>query len=380
MRNHLWSFRCWCLRKRMFQQMKKIKNMKIFQSVFFHMLLILTFCIAFLWILFLCLPKNGFLQVESNNAQAADLQLNQLQADLSGWQIRMESHGYTAFEFNHSNIQYQGRYLFDQSEDFTLIIEGNTLFSLSSADSEAFLETPPDQFEPPLSINVFNQDHSAPSTWSCDSDLSYPNLFVAQQARTYIAFANCQTVILDLGHLTAAQGGTEVSLHIKGESKTIHISSKDVLPPLFIVSDYSVSTTIQNSTALDMMISCESYDVDVDDVTEGNLSCDGSMQFNNTSDSQLIPLANNYVYFKSANPVASPNANQYAEIMSGHLSYSQSDSNLKLTLYGKVSQAYLSGYDIFPSFQGWLYNNLNLIATSLITSVLGGIAMKKMKK
>lgn len=335
-------------------------------------------CMAVLWIVFLLLPKDGFVHIKSDNLKSIDLETEEITMKLHSYRIDMRSYGYTTFEFSNSNIQVENQYLFDKPENFVLVINGNTLFSLYRNDVDSLYNMPLNENELPLSVSMFKNQAGQNSFLNLSSDYSWVSLTAADNARTHVWFQDCDSITMGWGRLAPSHGGTEVSLSVIHNGRFIHIATGDGnLPKLKITSSYSCSAIIEKSTILDMDFQCDYFDIVVDRVAEANIISDGELNFNHTANSMTMLLTNNYLHLKGMN-LNHSSKNKYAEVMTGHIIGDVDIS--RLTLYGRVSEAYISGYDVFPTFKGWLYSNLYLLATAFITAIFGGISIKRLRQ
>ena len=116
-----------------------------------------------------------------------------------------------------------------------------------------------------------------------------------------------------------------------------------------------------------------------------NENDDCEMQFENVK--ELFCLANGSVDFSvspekssfdAAKQIISFNSlpNRSSAILT------KNDSNYKLSTNGYVYAASIGGYDLFPSFRNWYYNNLYIAPLTLLSVVISSVAIifKKRKK
>lgn len=61
--------------------------------------------------------------------------------------------------------------------------------------------------------------------------------------------------------------------------------------------------------------------------------------------------------------------------MNGYMEYR--NDNIDLNVYGHVNEGTIDGYSIFPTFSSWYYENIYIAPLTIISTLIGGIALMK---
>jgi hypothetical protein len=367
-KNRLFLFRLWMLKNRLIHKWNKIKTSRCFvllaNSLIAKVFYILAICFFILWLIFLFLPQNGYMNYKSEDYKVVQIDLNDaiLEAEANG--VTMNTEGETVYQFEDTNLFVQGKPLFDEKTNFKLVVNGkaNTHFmSLHHQTDDIF------------SLSILGTPSRLLTTGSY-TEISTQEPFEYYFHANSASFSGEMSVELEFGAIQNIE-----SFYVIHQDETIPLNIPTLKQPILLTSDYSVSARITGS-CMKFNVMSEYQSVSLDHIFSANTISIGEVIFNHSSNSQSYQLENQMLEFRDENVNHIPEKSRFlSEALQGYIEY-QRDNNgesKNINIYGKLTDISVAGFNLFPTFTGWISENIYLIALSLLSSIFGAITLKK---
>ena len=417
---HMFKFKTWLHYRRYNKYIKKIGTVlqRIKNSFLFYVLKVLMNIVIVLLLIFLCIPKEAFVVVDSKDVSALDFSVNDLGADgiFKHAIITLPEHDDTMiFESNCDKVFIDGEEYDVSTRDYEIDEDGKVV-----ANEEKFrliLNREPDIINPNINLMVNNDKELAKIKDVPDylSDTYRINFDIVDSPRVLSDY-NLMSVSTSLsegmgslfdsfeffGDLPSLSYkiGTYVEIEIEGLTGKIDLGLGRVFDIESIenlaISSSSWRFVLRATTA--SLTNCEIevpirgieyLDIDLFRISELYMDISGKLSFQRSIDAkEEYELYKQTMFFqnsKAKHKIIHKNTHydireleHHNENLNGFIKYK--NSNIETQFSGKVNKGSISTFDLFPSFRRWYIENIALIPISLITAIFGAIGLFNKRK
>ncbi len=341
------NLRIWLLGRRF---VHKYSHMMYFikKSFVYGFIRMMILTIGILWIAFILMPRDAFIDISSDEASnefsfVTDL----IDSEYVVTQYTLTVNSDTEISF----IANGGCITDDQTYDINKKLKLLVSPGSEPQKLEIFIQSRDD-----FGISIFTYKRSDRITLGTDDDIIFNDLHIALEAINISADHLVSSPIIILSRA----GNVDVSIDDQIKSSDSQI--------MLIPEQGRLSMNIKSRGLLKMNFDPIAANIEMNDISKAKVKCKGNLDFSYTPNATSYKVNNQVIQFDSSRSLL----NASIEIRNNNTNHIQ--------ISGKVNEASISGLDLFPSFQGWYRTNAYLIPLTVITTIIGGLAQMIIKR